>query len=225
MVEDELSNYYIKLGISGQVKTGLSNSSYLLKELKKLLNALNGFRQKKAELRKEVYEMLISIRLNMDNLINHLPHHEASRLQKEIDKIEDYHRSEAAKKKFEKKELPSVKFKKLKLTDIKGLGRKSAELLKSEMGIKSVDDLEKAAEAGKLREVSGFGIKMENQVLQSIRKLKSKETSSAKKKLVEKKAEKKENLIMDGALNSEKRELELLKQDLENISRELQKKQ
>ncbi|PIU88430.1 hypothetical protein COS64_03705 [archaeon CG06_land_8_20_14_3_00_37_11] len=224
MVEDELSNYYIKLGISGQVKTGLSNSSYLLKELKKLLNALNGFRQKKAELRKEVYEMLISIRLNMDNLINHLPHHEASRLQKEIDKIEDYHRSEAAKKKFEKKELPSVKFKKLKLTDIKGLGRKSAELLKSEMGIKSVDDLEKAAEAGKLREISGFGIKMENQVLQSIRKLKSKETSSAKKKLVEKKAEKKEN-IMDGALNSEKRELELLKQDLENISRELQKKQ
>jgi DNA polymerase (family X) len=53
----------------------------------------------------------------------------------------------------------------IEVTRIPGLGPKRARLLHAELGICSLDDLRKAAETGRLRDVSGFGAKAEENVL------------------------------------------------------------
>src|SRR3954467_14059599 len=53
----------------------------------------------------------------------------------------------------------------IEVTRMPGLGAKRARVLNQELGIESVDDLRKAAEAGQIRDVRGFGPKAEESIL------------------------------------------------------------
>lgn len=70
-----------------------------------------------------------------------------------------------------KKELPPGMF---ELLDITGMGPKSAFKLASKLKLKSVKDLQKAAESGKIRELEGFGVKSEQEILTAIGEFKVK---------------------------------------------------
>jgi DNA polymerase (family 10) len=54
------------------------------------------------------------------------------------------------------------------LLKLEGLGPKKVKLLYDELGVDSVDRLEKSAQAGKLRDLTGMGLKTEEKVLKSI---------------------------------------------------------
>jgi len=54
------------------------------------------------------------------------------------------------------------------LTAIEGLGSRKIKVLYKKLKIKSLKDLEKAAEAGKIRKLEGFGQKSEKNILQGI---------------------------------------------------------
>ena len=54
------------------------------------------------------------------------------------------------------------------LTRIEGIGPKKAAVLSRELGIRSVDDLEAAAKAGRIRDLPGFGEKTEQNILEGI---------------------------------------------------------
>jgi DNA polymerase (family X) len=56
----------------------------------------------------------------------------------------------------------------VELTELQGLGPKRVRQLHDELGIKDRASLEAAARAGKLRDLPGFGEKMETKVLQSL---------------------------------------------------------
>ncbi|MBD3303535.1 DNA polymerase/3'-5' exonuclease PolX [Candidatus Woesearchaeota archaeon] len=60
-----------------------------------------------------------------------------------------------------------------KITDVPGMGPKKALLLIKKLKIKSIKDLEKAAKEGKIRRLSGFGEKSEEDILKGIDLLKS----------------------------------------------------
>ena len=64
-----------------------------------------------------------------------------------------------------KKELPEAMF---EVMDIGGMGPKSAYKLSKELNIKDINDLEAKARAGKIRTISGFGIKSEQDIIDSI---------------------------------------------------------
>ncbi|MEK7536995.1 MAG: DNA polymerase/3'-5' exonuclease PolX [Patescibacteria group bacterium] len=59
------------------------------------------------------------------------------------------------------------------LTSVEGLGPKSVYKLYKKLGIKTIGELEKAAKAGKLRDLEGFGEKSEEKILKGIEFLKS----------------------------------------------------
>jgi DNA polymerase (family 10) len=54
---------------------------------------------------------------------------------------------------------------------IPGMGPKHAKLVHDELGVKSIEELKKAAEAGKLRELPGLGEKVEQNILQGIQQV------------------------------------------------------
>ena len=54
------------------------------------------------------------------------------------------------------------------LARIEGLGPKNIKKLYEELGIKDLNDLEKAAKAGKIRELDDFGVKSEENILKGI---------------------------------------------------------
>lgn len=54
------------------------------------------------------------------------------------------------------------------LLKLEGLGPKKVKVLYEELGVDSIDRLEKAARAGKLRDLPGMGLKTEEKVLKSI---------------------------------------------------------
>ena len=54
------------------------------------------------------------------------------------------------------------------LLKLEGLGPKKVKLLYDELGVDSVDRLEKAAQAGRLRDLAGMGVKTEEKVLKSV---------------------------------------------------------
>jgi DNA polymerase (family 10) len=56
----------------------------------------------------------------------------------------------------------------IEITRIPGLGPKRAKLLNEQLGIETLDELKKAAEAGRLKDVPGFGEKAEENVLAAI---------------------------------------------------------
>lgn len=66
----------------------------------------------------------------------------------------------------------------LELAQVGGIGLHALRVLHEELGIATVDDLRKAAEEGRLREVKGFGAKKEGKILEAIRKY---ETIDAKR--------------------------------------------
>lgn len=56
----------------------------------------------------------------------------------------------------------------VELSQVRGLNVKKVELLHQELGITSIEELKAAAEAGKLRELKGFGAKTEQRILEAI---------------------------------------------------------
>ncbi|VVB75284.1 Uncharacterised protein [Candidatus Tiddalikarchaeum anstoanum] len=155
------AKYYVKVDVNPQINNVITNASFKLRELKQMINTLNGTRQVKAELRKELYEILISIRLNLDKFKGLMPSHEAELLEKKLREITQY--------------------------------------------VKKTSFSEKKSE-------QPFQIKREET------------TPSERKTKVEIEARKEPN-VYDNASESEKQELEMLKQDLEDISKELKKKE
>jgi DNA polymerase (family X) len=53
---------------------------------------------------------------------------------------------------------------------LEGLGPKKVKVLYDQLGVDSVDRLEKAAQAGRLRNLAGMGLKTEEKILKSIEK-------------------------------------------------------
>lgn len=70
-----------------------------------------------------------------------------------------------------KKDLPEGMF---ELLDIPGMGPKSAYKIAKSLKIKNLEDLEKAAKIGKIRNLPGFGQKSEQEILSSITEFRSK---------------------------------------------------
>jgi len=66
--ESDVSDFYVKFGVKSDMKANLSNLSYLVSTLKNDLWHINNLRGKKAYLRKNLYEILISLRLGADSL-------------------------------------------------------------------------------------------------------------------------------------------------------------
>lgn len=62
------------------------------------------------------------------------------------------------------------------LLDVSGLGPKTAYKLAKNLNIKNVEDLEKAAASGKIRELEGFGERSEEEILSAIAELKARTT-------------------------------------------------
>jgi len=60
----------------------------------------------------------------------------------------------------------------ISLRRIEGLGPKSLKKLYEALGIKNIQDLEKAAQTGKIRKIEGFGEKTEENILEGIKFLK-----------------------------------------------------
>src|ERR687893_2813894 len=56
----------------------------------------------------------------------------------------------------------------IEVTRIPGLGPKRARLLYEQLGVTSLDELREAAEAGRLKDVPGFGTKAEENVLAAL---------------------------------------------------------
>jgi DNA polymerase (family 10) len=54
------------------------------------------------------------------------------------------------------------------LTRIEGLGPQRIKVLYQELGVRNIDDLEKAAEAGKISHLAGFGKKSEENILKGV---------------------------------------------------------
>lgn len=160
---NDISDFYVKFGIKTDMKNNLSTLSYLVSTLKKDLNAVNNLREKKAFLRKELYETLISLRLGIDSMERHMPSKEFEALKNKIEEISKYAKKEAVKK-----------------PEIKKIEKK----------------IEKPVEV--IKEVP-----------------KSYEPIKAEKKPD----------TLDNASDKEKRELELLKKDLEEISNQLRNKE
>jgi len=64
----------------------------------------------------------------------------------------------------------------LELEKVPGLGAKRVKLLYEKLGIKNLEDLEKAALEHKIRELEGFGEKTEQKILEGIKSLRDKRT-------------------------------------------------
>lgn len=58
-----------------------------------------------------------------------------------------------------------------KLLHVPGLGPRRAKLLHDSLDVNSIEDLQRAARAGRIRDVPGFGEKIEAQILQSVLRL------------------------------------------------------
>jgi len=61
----------------------------------------------------------------------------------------------------------------LELLEVSGVGPKKVQLLYDELGIKNVEELEKAAKQGKIRDLPHMGEKTEEKILKAIEELKS----------------------------------------------------
>jgi DNA polymerase (family 10) len=62
------------------------------------------------------------------------------------------------------------------LMELEGIGPKNAMRLVDELKVSSIDDLEKAAKEGRIRELKGFGEKKEQNILQSIGDFRNRQT-------------------------------------------------
>jgi len=94
----DVSDFYVKFGVKSDMKANLSNLSYLIATLKNDLWHINNLRGKKAYLRKNLYEMLISLRLGADSLERYLPSKEFEALKNKIEEIDRFAKKEAVRK-------------------------------------------------------------------------------------------------------------------------------
>jgi DNA polymerase (family 10) len=85
-------------------------------------------------------------------------------------KIEEYLKTGKVKYHLELKKKTPVDL--AALTAVEGLGPKSIKKLYRQLGIKTLADLERAARAGKIRNLAGFGKKSEENILKGIEFLK-----------------------------------------------------
>ena len=85
-------------------------------------------------------------------------------------KIEEYLKT--GKIKYYQKLKKAMPFDLSEITRIEGMGPRKAKILFEKLKIKDVKGLEKAAKAGKLRDLEGFGEQTENNILQGIEFLK-----------------------------------------------------
>ena len=81
-------------------------------------------------------------------------------------KIREYLETGTVKKLEELRKKTPVDIKNLML--VEGLGPKKIVKLYKELKIKNLDDLEKAAKSGKIRDLGGFGEKTERNILENI---------------------------------------------------------
>ncbi len=86
------------------------------------------------------------------------------------EKIEEYLKTGKVKYHAELKKKTPVDL--ATLTTVEGLGPKSIKKLYQKLGVKTLADLEKAAKAGKIRNLAGFGKKSEENILKGIEFLK-----------------------------------------------------
>jgi DNA polymerase (family 10) len=63
----------------------------------------------------------------------------------------------------------------LELLRLPGIGPKRVRLFYRELGVGSLDDLERAIRSGRLRKLGGFGPKSEHKILEAIQKVKSRD--------------------------------------------------
>ncbi len=96
--ESDVSDFYVKFGVKSDMKANLSNLSYLVSTLKNDLWHINNLRGKKAYLRKNLYEILISLRLGADSLERYLPSKEFEALKNKIEEIDRFAKKEAVRK-------------------------------------------------------------------------------------------------------------------------------
>ncbi len=104
----DVSDFYVKFGVKSDMKANLSNLSYLIATLKNDLWHINNLRGKKAYLRKNLYEMLISLRLGADSLERHLPSKEFEALKNKIEEINRFAKKEAVKKQAVAEKKPEI---------------------------------------------------------------------------------------------------------------------
>ncbi len=64
----------------------------------------------------------------------------------------------------------------VELSKVPGLGLKKTQILTKELGITSIAELKAACESGVIRNVSGFGVKTEQKILESLQKVQRHET-------------------------------------------------
>ena len=169
--QHEFGNFFVKFGVKNNVKGNLSSLSYLISELKKDLSIINNFRQKKAVLRKEFYEVLVSLRMNMDSMEKYMPSKEFEALKRTVEEISKF----AIKQEKERAVYEAPK----------RMERIRADRIIPREKPREVVDIKKE-----------FTRKPEPVV-------------------------KKKDDFYESASDAEKRELELLKKDLEEISRQL----
>ena len=111
----DTSDFFVKFGIKNEMKSNLSVLYYLVSQLIKDLSKMNGLRQKKALLRMDLFETMVSLRLNIDLMERHLPSKEFEALKKKIEEISKYAKKEEKKAESQKpKILPSEKIKEKK---------------------------------------------------------------------------------------------------------------
>jgi hypothetical protein len=107
MVVQEVSpkEYYVSMKISEELSDGIKKLGTFTRELKKNRNSIYSQKMRRAEIRKEIYERLISLRLGLDKLKSLLPEHEAKMLENQLVKIKRHIRYEQKKLFKEKKKL------------------------------------------------------------------------------------------------------------------------
>ena len=98
MPEEQIANYYIKLGMGNKFSENVTNLNYKNKELQSVFKNLAIIRKSSAESRSKIYENLISMRLNLDKFKNILPNEEFKKLNDSLKAIEKYQKLKTVKK-------------------------------------------------------------------------------------------------------------------------------
>ncbi len=111
MVIQEVSpkEYYVSMKVSEELSDGINNLGTFTRDLKKYRNSIYSLKMRRAEIRKEIYERLISLRLGLDKLKSLLPEHEAKMLEKQLENIKRHIAYEQKKLEKEKKKASKDK--------------------------------------------------------------------------------------------------------------------
>ena len=98
METETTKEYYVSMKVSEELSNSIGKLKDYTRELKKNRNRIYSLKIRCAEIRKEMYERLISLRLGIDKFMSLLPQHEAKLLEKKLDSIKRYIKRERKKK-------------------------------------------------------------------------------------------------------------------------------